>query len=840
MVLALASFIAVAYLPGAVIFRLPLAARPRRAALPAEERAFWAVIISCAITTLVTLALAAAGAYTFRRLVGADLALAALLLAAARQALRYTPAAARPSWTAAVPAALVAAGVYLFFPSSEYVMGGKDPGTYMNEGIQIGQHGALAIHDETLAGVPDEFRDMFLTGDRAEMDEGLHQGVRFMGFFVTDRSRGEVMGQFPHGFPAWIAVGYGLDGLTGARRAVGWWALLGLVAVYFASARVVGRLPAAAGCALMAMNVAEVWYARYPNAELMQQALTFAALLALARAVIDEDRFFGPVAGVLLASLLFVRVDSLVILGAVAGGLVVALADGKRARWPLMLPAAVIAAFAAAYYLGPMRAYTAIPLGLIRGTLGTTIGALAVAAAVVVMLALRIRIPRVVAAVRQWLPLIMTAVLACAAAYAYFLRQAGGRLALHDAASLRMYAWYAGALGVAAAVAGFGLISRRSFWRDPVMLSATVALSLFYFYKIRIVPEHFWQARRFLPVVLPMTCVLAAAAALWPFEAWRRSRSSGWSVRSLAAQASLRLALPAVVLGVLAWHYIGATRAIVRHVEYAGMIPALEQLAAGFGDRDLVLIEPRNSSDAHVLATPLAYIYARHVLLFSTPTPGREAFEQFLTWATGTYERVFLVADGGLSLASPRIAVTPVRTQQFSVPEYESARNAYPREVRYKPFDLYLYRLTPSPREIPAVDIDVGGYDNAWVLRMFTRQVQEDVTYRWTRERSLISLPIQESTRAIVLRASDGGRPARAGRAEVQVFLNDHPLGTIVVTGGFADYRIAVPPEVAAEAARGRRSPLVRLMCATWVPKLVLGGNDDRALGIMLDRIRTE
>ena len=35
--------LAVAYLPGAIIFRLPVADRSKRAALPAEERQFWAV-----------------------------------------------------------------------------------------------------------------------------------------------------------------------------------------------------------------------------------------------------------------------------------------------------------------------------------------------------------------------------------------------------------------------------------------------------------------------------------------------------------------------------------------------------------------------------------------------------------------------------------------------------------------------------------------------------------------------------------------------------------------------------------------------------------------------------
>src|SRR5512137_3164136 len=139
MLLALASLIAIGYLPGALLYRLPVADRPRRASLPAEERVFWAVVISSVVTTLVVLALASVGAYSLRRLLAIDVAIAAILVLAARGRLRYRPAAARPTWSAALPAAIIALGVVLYFPSSEYIMGGKDPGTYMNQGIQIGQ-----------------------------------------------------------------------------------------------------------------------------------------------------------------------------------------------------------------------------------------------------------------------------------------------------------------------------------------------------------------------------------------------------------------------------------------------------------------------------------------------------------------------------------------------------------------------------------------------------------------------------------------------------------------------------------------------------------------------------
>ena len=54
----------IAYIPGALVFRAPIANRDRRAALPADERAFWAVVISVLLSTTIALGLAAAGGYS--------------------------------------------------------------------------------------------------------------------------------------------------------------------------------------------------------------------------------------------------------------------------------------------------------------------------------------------------------------------------------------------------------------------------------------------------------------------------------------------------------------------------------------------------------------------------------------------------------------------------------------------------------------------------------------------------------------------------------------------------------------------------------------------------------
>ena len=126
----------VGWLPGAMVFRLPRAERDRRAALPAEERAFWAIVLSLVWSLIVVLVLASLGDYTFNRLILINAGVCAAVALLYRSRLSYGGRAAAISRYAILPVALVALGWWLFQPPAEYVMGGKDPGVYMNEGVQ--------------------------------------------------------------------------------------------------------------------------------------------------------------------------------------------------------------------------------------------------------------------------------------------------------------------------------------------------------------------------------------------------------------------------------------------------------------------------------------------------------------------------------------------------------------------------------------------------------------------------------------------------------------------------------------------------------------------------------
>ena len=810
----------IGYLPGALVFRLPIAGRDRRAALPADERVFWHVMLSVAWSLTIGLLLASLESYGFDRLLLLNGVLCLLLAVSGGARLIYRGQAARMNWTGLVPIALIVLGVWRFFPPSEYIIGGKDPGTYMTEGIQIAQRGTLTIHDPIVGSVPDYARDLFFPSYHRDD----YYSLRFMGFYLRDAQGTDINGQFPQLFPVSLAIGYGLDGLTGARLTTGVWGILGLLAVYFAGARIVGRTAALAGVLLLGLNVTEVWFARYPNSELVMQALLFAALLAFARAHQDDDRFFAPVAGVLVGLILFTRVEALpVVAGMLAAGLLVWLVERRALRGGFLaalIPWSVAAGF---YYAGPILPYTK-RFSLFLHNL-PAMGVAAAGVTLAAMFAVLVLMRRHFAErARRLVPMVTILVIVAAALYAAFLRQPGGRLAAHDAYALRNFTnLYLLWPGLAAALIGFAVVVRRDFWRDPAFVLVFSGLSLFFFYKIQIVPIEFWASRRFLPVILPGALLFAAAAGLGPGarRQWPR-RAAGIAL--------------VVVLG---YQYTARAAPVMPHVEYAGMIPALERLAARFDDHDLVLVEARDAgADTHVLALPLAYIYARNVLVLNAARPDKIQLRAFLEDAQKKYRHVYFVGGGGTDLLSRHISARAVADEKIKVPEFESTHDQLPALIRRKDFDYSVYELTlDAPAERP-FSLDVGNRDDLNVLRFLAKESSDGRTFRWTGPQSFVAIPGMNGTeREVVLVMHDGGRPAQAPPPHVDVRLNGVPLGGADVGHGFREYRFAIPPNVAAQAAGVDDPAQLTLVSSVWIPQQLLGGPDDRRLGVMLDRV---
>ena len=361
--------------------------------------------------------------------------------------------------------------------------------------------------------------------------------------------------------------------------------------------------------------------------------------------------------------------------------------------------------------------------------------------------------------------------------------------------------------------------------------------SCFFFYKIRVIPEHFWAARRFLPVILPAALLLVGAAAVLPSSPHPLSGLNRRSVRGFLYGFGI-----VVVIG-LGHQYFSATRAILSHVEYAGLIPQLEKLNAHFEDTDLVLVETRQASDMHTLAVPLAYIYSRDVLVLLRRDPDPAVLRDFLSWAWSRYRKVFFVGGNGSWLVSRSITATPVTLERFQVPEYESAVRAYPKEVRLKEFDFGVFELLPRLRPPDSFDLDLGATDDLFVQRFHAkeRHGSSGRSFRWTRDVSLVSLlGVSTERRSLTLWLSSGGRPEQALPATARVYVDDVHLGTATPTPNFEPYSFEIPLDLAATLETREEAGRLRIESSTWSPAEILGGPDDRDVGLMLDRITIE
>jgi len=702
------------------------------------------------------------------------------------------------------------------------VLGGRDPGVYVSEGIQIAQRQSLVTTDQVAAAVPASTRDLFFPSH----ENPNYYSVRFMGFHLRDPDSGAVTGQFPQGYPVWIAIAYGLDGVTGTRRVIAWWAILGVLTVYFAACRLIGPLPAAAAAGLLSVHVIQTWYARHPNSEIVTQALVFAALLAHAYAHEEDDRFFGPVAASLLGLALFTRLPVILTVGAAVAASLLAHVSGHRTRAGFL--ATLTAWFAAAgiYYTTQLRPYFGRPIAYLQSLEMIHLVPLGAALIAVCGLLWAIRTPRIAAATRTWLPRCLIAIVTAGAIYALYFREPGGRLAPHDAHAVRVFAdLYFTRIALALAVAGYALVVWRSFWRAPALILAITMLSVVFFYKMRIWPEHFWLARRFLTEILPGSLVFAAAAIFAPV--WMSNRFK-----------IVFTAIGVIATLVLSQRYLAASQPIRTHIEYAGVIPRLEGLASRFSDKDLVLVEARGASDVHTLALPLSYIYARSVLVLSDSRPDKRAVREFLTWAHERYENVYFIAGGGTDLLSPGVGSIVVATERFQVPEFEkTAYNVYPRAAVRKPFDFTIYRLVETALTPPPQSLDIGGTDDLHLVDFHPKERLRggDLTFRWTQDTSYLLMSVPPNSREVALSLS-GGRPRGVPLPRVTVYLEDEELGSVELTNEFRDYVFPIPAATASSLAQRQDAVQIRIHSSTWIPRTILGGPDTRALGVMIDR----
>jgi hypothetical protein len=499
-----------------------------------------AAVVWCATAGITGIVLLAAGGY--RPIVVGGIA--TLVAAAAAIA---TARGLSPREHADHGAALVAVGlVVMFFAGagvfhSEHLLLDRDPAVYIINGRSIAR-----TH---------ELRPRSHVGPFAVPAFGNPETTDGPGFFPM--------------LSVLLALGWSVGGDPGLLLVGPLLGALGLLACYALASRVLGTRLALLVLAFSMLAPFQLWFARDAYSELVVQVVVLGGMWLFLEARARDRWRIAALAGGLVASSAFARIDALAILG---GALAVAAVEWVRCDSDATPTGArrVVAAFASTL-LGVTLVALAITNHIVRryiDSLGPEYRQLvgAFALAVVGLVAVTV-IHRVRPGIGRWFTekraSFVTAVVVGTAAFAwaYIARPdptsdrpfvAAGR-PLSDALRMAVYNWhfsrslhwfsaYYGLVGLIVAFAGFVILAARARRADgaaATVFLVVIPVAILYLARPSIQPGQPWAMRRYLPVVLPGIAIAVVVALV-----------AGWDVARAVVGTFARRAATAVTAAI--------------------------------------------------------------------------------------------------------------------------------------------------------------------------------------------------------------------------------------------------------------------------------------------------
>jgi hypothetical protein len=652
------------------------------------EYGFAALTLGLLAIGWLALILAEIGVFSLPALaVGLALAVVALGFVRARRS-RTTAVPLLPSphgwdkWEAVALALWLVAAALVYFRPHEFVIGGADAGVYINLGANIANTGSITIRDPLLGALESPLREALLR----PMPPGEAAPYYLLpGFYVTNAPPDLITPQFFHLHPAWQAVGYALGGLEAELLITPFWGLLGCLAVYMTVRSLWGWRWAFLALVALSFTALQVWFARYPTAEMLTQYLFWTCAWAMSRWW--EPRrpasLWAGIAGASLGQVFLTRIDTYALLALpVLLALVFTIGRAwRRDAWWFFVPFLLLAAHSALHGWLITQPYFSLisSLGvriLLRGALPAAAALLAVAVLSILLIPALSR--RGAAGSRldtfARTALRVTAVLVVLLAlFAYFVRPelgtirvanywyGGGTIPTLDRENFVRLGWYLSPLGLALGVGGIAMmLVTAANRRTAFLLAAGGFFSVVFLWRIGANPHQVYAMRRYVPQVLPFFIIGGVFLLRWLSQ---RRPPVG---RALAVALTAGWIISIVLL----------SRPFATQIDYAGLANQIRELDTALPRKAVVLFnDPAQVGVADFLGTPLRFLHGRPVfLLRQEAVDGRALADAVAKWHQAGYEVVLLETSAQHPWPLPPSSLGPPR--EF-VLRYRNLENTY-------------------------------------------------------------------------------------------------------------------------------------------------------------------
>jgi len=701
----------------------PIILRPRKSASPShplgwEDLLLWA-LLSVAITSFVALLLLDFSRFFLSWLIAA---LGTVLLL---EIILFLPRGRAPGGGKALIVGLkqphrllllgiLALGIWLRLPPSQFLFGGQDQGVYTNAAAYFLRTGEPLIHDPLLKEISTDpalapLRVLIQTEVGEEkMVPHRYEGRRIIGFDIVDKARGLVAAQFLPLHQLWLAI-FGLSfGLAGMFYELTFFALLSLLCCYYLCRRTIASPPVALFAAgLLAVNILQVWSNRYPLSETLAQMLLLAGLMLYARGKSRGDSRALGLGAVSLGLLAFTRGTAFALWPAFLLAFWLARAEKSNYRFFNIILLLNVAALAQIAYFNFPYLYRQV-IDILRVAVTPrwyemAAGGLAVLGAVN-LLKFALEKPlwsRLRAGLSRRRSLVWFAA-AGGLALIWLARSAHAALANSRVNGLSLWAgfdaptnrlmqfsWYVGWVGLALALVGCYRFMQKASSRHLLLagiIGFSAAIDLVFFLTSR---YQFYYGRYYVTALLPLVLILLAAGL---GELWQR----GGPARKIAVAAAA-----VVLLQYLAPYFYNPA---YRQQEAAGGYASCLALARAIPPGDITFINcPVGEYPVFYRrnATALMYAFGRNILAWEDREKSMNATAPLIRLLLRRGKKVNLVWGGRQPLTETVIAgdlwFEPVAAGEYSCKETERVFEIPHRLSRsHLPWQVFRAHLDPS------------------------------------------------------------------------------------------------------------------------------------------------
>jgi len=682
---------------------------------------------------------------------------------------------------------LLSAAAFCYFEPADTSLLSSDATIYFTAGVRIAQTGSLVFNESLIESLPARLKEKFFRVTGQTSDYHRFPG----GFILQDPGKGKTVVSFQPLFPLWTAVFVTLFGMPGAFYLSPLLGVLSCLIFYLLVRKLLGGVSLSLfALAILVFCPVQIWFARYTMPEIMLQFLILGGLYA--RFLYEEgSTFSGFLSAILFGTALAAKFHAFIIVLFIILFCLFSILRGREKKDEpyFFIPLAVLVCLNIVHlFLYPNDYPPHLIIFLremisLKSSISLWVYLIVLAVLISGFIIGRQRTMAFVSRFRQGLP----ALVALLAVYGLWIapyswnpmRFIFGFEPSYNTGNLARLAWYI--TPVVLAVLGCLILLRREHHISRGMrffLWLALSYSIFFLFKGDAVCQHYWNARKYAPFILPGCAIFMAVALDWLRSVIHPRRYSGvitvifgcWLVGSLI--------------------YLGGS--LFRHQEGEGALAQTGRLAERFEGKPFILVQSK--AEGWLLAQALTYLFDQPAV--ALPDRALNEFDLYALdqWISETGRTLYFVTpDSSVLKGIPSHAMTrfnPGGEFKFRVPLMERSSTHPPRKKVSLALTLGIYRPAYAGETEDNLFLDLGRNDFAYAAGgLYAPERIEKRMSRHTNGHGTVFIPALSPGKYIISACLTGDALPDKKRV-LRVYFNHRFVKRIFLQDHFRTYHI--------------------------------------------------